>query len=212
MKILIIGKGKMGKLLKEYFEKEYDVLNIDTLSLPTLKHSYDYIIDFSHPDSLKKYKYLVSDKTKIIIGTTNFSKEEKDYLLFLSKMNPIVIDSNFSKGIDFIKRLLYVVNEMDYNITINEIHHQSKIDSPSGTTKDFISILSKITPQVNSFRKEEEFGIHEVVLSNENEILKFEHQILNKEVFCLGVKQSLLFLKDKESGLFTYKDVIDSGY
>ena len=212
MKILIIGKGKMGTLLKEFFEKEYQVFNIDTLSLPTLKNVFDYIIDFSHPASLKKYKYFVTDKTKIIIGTTNFSSEDKDYILFLSKMNPIVIDSNFSSGIDFIKRLLYVVNETKYDVTINETHHKNKIDAPSGTTKDFLSILNKKTPTVNSYRIDGENGIHEIVLSNECETLKFEHKVLSKEVFCLGVKKSLLFLKDKENGLFTFKDVIDYGY
>lgn len=212
MKILIIGKGKMGTLLKEFFEKEYQVFNIDTLSLPTMKNVFDYIIDFSHPASLKKYKNFVTDKTKIIIGTTNFSSEDKDYILFLSKMNPIVIDSNFSSGIDFIKRLLYVVNETKYDVTINETHHKNKLDTPSGTTKDFLSILNKKTPTVNSYRIDGENGIHEIVLSNEYETLKFEHKVLSKEVFCLGVKKSLLFLKDKENGLFTFKDVIDCGY
>ena len=211
MKILIIGKGKMGLCLKEYFEKEYEVLNIESSNYQLVKKTYDYIIDFSHPDSLNYYKYLLNDKTKVIIGTTNFTQNQKDYILFLSKMNPIVLDANFSNGIDFLNRLLTVINETKYDVTINETHNITKLDSPSGTTKHFLEILNKKTPLVNSLRKGDVFGIHEIVLESEGETLVFKHIVENRNLFCNGVKRSMMFLKDKENGLYTFKDVIDCG-
>ena len=47
----------------------------------------DYIIDFSHPDSIKHYKYFLNQKTKIIIGTTNFNEEQEEYLLMIKNAN-----------------------------------------------------------------------------------------------------------------------------
>ena len=98
MKILVIGKGTMGNLifnsLKERYKNDKKTI-IDNVSLDKdriIKKDYDYIIDFSHPDSIKHYKYFLNQKTKIIIGTTNFNEEQEEYLLFLSKMNPIVKD------------------------------------------------------------------------------------------------------------------------
>ena len=212
MRILIIGKGNMGKCLTEFFSNKYVVDNIDTINFPKISQTYDYIIDFSHPDSLKKYKYLLKDNTKVIIGTTNYSEGDKDYILFLSKMNPIVIDSNFSSGIDFIKRLLSVINETNYEIEINETHHLGKIDSPSGTTKDFVEILSKKNPKVISSRLDGARGTHEIVLRDNFETLKITHITENRNLFCEGVEKAINFLKDKESGLYTYKDVIDARY
>ena len=213
MKILVIGKGKIGSLiyqtLKNYYEgKKVIIDNVSFDKEKISKKDYDYIIDFSHPDSIKYYKGLLNQKTKIILGTTNFNEQQEEYLEFLSKMNPIVKDANFSKGILVLKEALNLMKNhlKDYGIEITETHHQSKIDTPSGTALDLQKVLQ--TEKVNSIRNDSFTSTHEVKFKNPFELVTINHCAIDKNVFIQGIIESIQFLNKQRNGLFTYKDVL----
>jgi len=215
MKILVIGKGTMGNLifisLKERYKNDKKTI-IDNVSLDKdriIKKDYDYIIDFSHPDSIKHYKYFLNQKTKIIIGTTNFNEEQEEYLLFLSKMNPIVKDVNFSKGLLMLKKFLNLNKELikEYHIELIETHHESKIDKPSGTAKSICKLIN--VDELVSIRNEDLNSSHLVKLSNEFEKIEINHVVYDKEIFMIGILESIAFLNKQKNGLFSYQDVIE---
>ena len=214
MKILVIGKGKMGNLIYEGLKEKYqndkkiyiDQISFDKEVCP--KKEYDYIIDFSHPDSINYYRNIVSQRTKIVIGTTGFSNQQNEFLEFLSKMNPIVKDVNFSKGLILLKEILFNIKNkiINYNILIEEKHHKSKVDSPSGTA----IVLSKILKGdlIKSVRDEDYINEHKIVLNNNFEQLEISHLVQDKKIYFKGIEESMDFLHNQKSGLFTYTDVL----
>lgn len=212
-KIIIIGTGKMGKIINNYF-KNYHPLMIDIRKITEKEENElenaDIILDFSHPDSIDYYKNINCKKHPIfIIGTTGFTSNEKIYTL--SEKFPIVYDSNFSLGITMIKSFIKSLSNNsllnNYEIKISEIHHQNKLDSPSGTLLSLKNLL-KQECKVDSKRFGDIKGIHTLMFENKKEKIVINHQIKNSDAFLEGIQSAINFLIFKQNGLYTMEKVI----
>ena len=77
----------------------------------------------------------------------------------------------------------------EFNSQINEIHHTSKIDSPSGTAikikEDIDSILKKDTP-IESKRIGLNKGTHEIIYESMSDTIKLSHTAKNRDSFAMG--------------------------
>ena len=51
-------------------------------------------------------------------------------------------------------------------------------------------------------------GEHEVIFAGEDEVVEFKHTAYSKNVFAKGAIEAAKFLKGKEPGLYTMKEVI----
>ncbi|MFC3878820.1 4-hydroxy-tetrahydrodipicolinate reductase [Algoriphagus namhaensis] len=146
MNILLLGYGKMGKLIGELGEQRGHQIaakiSIDnTQDLDSLDpKSIDVAIDFSQPESaISNIKWGLERGIPVISGTTGWldrwdeivtSVEENDGTFFYA--------SNFSIGVNVLFKvnqyLAKLMNEVsDYSVTVEEIHHTAKLDAPSGT-------------------------------------------------------------------------------
>ena len=80
-------------------------------------------------------------------------------------------------------------NSDEFDLRISEVHHTSKIDSPSGTAlkikKDIDSILKKDT-QIESKRIGSNNGTHEVIYESFSDLIKISHTAKNRDSFALG--------------------------
>jgi 4-hydroxy-tetrahydrodipicolinate reductase len=242
MKIVLIGYGKMGRLIEDIaLQKEHLIIAKINLSnsLSSLDENLirqaDICIDFSTPQSVLENVYkLASLKKNIVMGTTGWYEHLNDVKNVVQK-NQIgfLFSPNFSIGVHLFKNIVehaaQLMNEFeDYDVAGQEIHHNQKIDSPSGTAKNIVyTLLDKIkrktTPvydminrpiaphelHFTSIRCGSTPGTHTVIFDSPVDTITITHQARNREGFARGAIAAAEWLEGKK-GFFTLDDMIYS--
>src|SRR5262245_32976736 len=97
----------------------------------------DGLIDFTVPAATVAFSELTARAGRVhIIGTTGLTKED-DALIAAAAQRAVVVKSgNMSLGVNLMaalaKRIAQTLDE-DFDIEILEMHHNKKVDAPSGT-------------------------------------------------------------------------------
>ena len=146
MNILLLGYGKMGKIIGQIAESRGHQLagkiNLDNLSeLDSIDPGMvDVVIEFSQPESaVSNISWAIERGIPVVSGTTGWLEhrpiiekltEEKGGAFFYA--------SNFSIGVNIFFKvnefLAKLINETSgYEVALEEIHHTEKKDAPSGT-------------------------------------------------------------------------------
>lgn len=146
MNILILGYGKMGKIITSIAEErghtiigkitEENISDLEGLD----ESSIDVAIEFSQPEAaLTNIGWAIEKGIPVVSGTTGWlDKKPEIERLTLSKGGTFFYASNFSIGVNiFFKINRYLAKLMDeqpgYQIRMEEVHHTEKKDAPSGT-------------------------------------------------------------------------------
>jgi 4-hydroxy-tetrahydrodipicolinate reductase len=241
MKIALIGFGKMGKLIAQTaIEQGHEIVSIidknlenSTITLENLNNP-DVVIDFSDPESIMdNIKALAALKQNMIIGTTGWYEN-------LAEVKQLIEDAsigflyapNFSIGVNiFLKIVNYaasLINEFDdYDVGGFEMHHNQKLDSPSGTAKSVAEILldqierkesiiyDRVNSKINanevhyaSVRAGSNPGHHTVIFDSDEDAITLTHEARNRAGFAKGALKAALWLNGKK-GFYTIHDVIE---
>lgn len=198
MFLLIVGTGAMGKMVEECaaednaFDKIYMV---EPLKNNWPKEKADLIIDFSHHTAIKGiYEYVrsVGGGIPVIIGTTGQTEEDESIIGLLQKICPILRKTNFSRGVDTMLKLVDLCRDLmpQSDICVEEIHHNKKIDMPSGTAKTLCEILGKDYNQVASLRMGTVPGGHTVYFALDDEVVEITHTAFSKKIFAIGALEA----------------------
>lgn len=185
-------------------------------NLYVIKDDFDILIDFTKPDvSMEYLKFCVDNNKNIVIGTTGFSADHYSVMRDASRKIGIVYSANFSIGMNVMLKLLNMVTQVIGNtadINIVEIHHNKKIDIPSGTAlimQDvIIKTLSSSRVSIHSIRAGDEIGEHSALFSSIGENIKITHQACSRAIFVEGALRAAVWLKSK-IGLFNMWNVLD---
>ncbi|MCR4924659.1 MAG: 4-hydroxy-tetrahydrodipicolinate reductase [Clostridiales bacterium] len=202
-------------------------------SFSEVKEKPDVIIDFSHPSVLDNLlDYATKNSVPTVISTTGFSKEQIDKIHKASEEVAIFFSFNMSLGINLLSQLAKTATKIlgdNFDIEIVEMHHNQKIDAPSGTAlmlADAISEELKNKPRYEydrhskrSKREKNEIGIHavrggtivgehEIIFAGHDEVIKLSHSAASKEVFAVGSVNAAIFLADEKAGLYSMSDLI----
>lgn len=198
----LVGLGKNGVIVGTDLEAVIDA------------SSPEVMVDFTRPDvvyanAVKAIKKGVSP----VIGTTGLSDEAKAELAELSKANntPVFIAPNFAIGAVLMMLMAKQAAKYMPEVEIIELHHDKKLDAPSGTalqTAAMISEVRKAHVQGNPEETEKVAGargadvdgmrIHsvrlpgyvahqEVIFGGLGQTLTIRHDSLNRESFMPGV-------------------------
>ena len=146
MNILLLGYGKMGKIIGEIAESRghsiAGKINIDNREdLDKLDpKSIDVAIEFSQPEAaFENISWALQRQIPIVVGTTGWL-EKKAEVEEMTRANngSFFYASNFSIGVNIFFKvnefLSKLMNETDgYQVSVEEIHHTAKKDAPSGT-------------------------------------------------------------------------------
>jgi 4-hydroxy-tetrahydrodipicolinate reductase len=146
MNILILGYGKMGKIIGEIAESRGHTIvakiNIDNRDeLERLGNSkIDVAIEFSQPEAaVENITWAMDRGIPVVSGTTGWlSRKTEIEKLTLEKNGAFFYASNYSIGVNIFFKvnefLSKLMNETSgYKVSIEEIHHTEKKDAPSGT-------------------------------------------------------------------------------
>jgi 4-hydroxy-tetrahydrodipicolinate reductase len=209
MKVGLLGhQGKMGKVLTQELAKigwEVVSLSFDKKILKTELESCQVAIEFSSPKGLELL--LEEALIPLVLASTGLEKRLQEKIIEKSLNLPIFYTANYSLGLNKLMLLLKEASLDHSKASISETHHIHKKDAPSGTAimlKDFLHIQEPIV----SLREKEVFGEHEITYNLEGEKLIFTHVALGREVFAQGVLAAAEFIKLKDKGLFSMKDLL----
>src|SRR6185295_15360287 len=154
MNIALIGYGKMGKEIEQIALSRghkialiVDAHNASTFTIDELKKA-DVAIEFSTPDSALGNIYKCFEAgVPIVVGTTGWlDKLQEVKKTCQDKKQTLFYTSNYSIGVNLFfnlnKQLAKLMNaHKEYNVSMEEIHHVHKLDSPSGTA---ISLANQV--------------------------------------------------------------------
>lgn len=194
MFLLIVGTGAMGKIVRDCAENDEIFDRIEMVE-PTEKNwpkeKADLLIDFSHPAAVKDIYEYCRDRggnIPVVIGTTGQSSDEEEIIKLLGKICPIERKTNFSRGIEALNHLATEAEKLlvGCDIGIEEIHHNKKIDSPSGTAKTLCDILELPYEKATSQRLGTMFGQHKIYFALEDEMIEISHTAYSKKIFAIG--------------------------
>lgn len=250
MRILLCGaNGKMGKVVYECtanFENVTVAAGVDPYgendafplfrSFDEIDVQADVIIDFSHPAMLPSMlKYAVEKKIPAVVATTGIDEKGLQLIKEASEKIPVFFTANMSLGINLISELAKkaaAVLSPDFDIEIIEMHHNQKIDAPSGTAlllADEISSALQEEP-VYEFdrhskrmkRTKNEIGIssvrggtivgeHEIIFAGTDEVIKISHSAYSKKLFANGAINAAKYIVGAKSGMYSMKDILSEG-
>ncbi|MDR1848300.1 MAG: 4-hydroxy-tetrahydrodipicolinate reductase [Bacteroidales bacterium] len=219
MKVLILGYGKMGKMIERLaLQRGHSIGGrIDRVEdWQTFNGDCDVAIDFSQPSVVKdNIKRCFAANLPVVIGTTGWTKDYEEISRYcLENGKAMLYSSNFSIGVFLFNRISVMAAGIlaphkQYLPKLNETHHIHKLDKPSGTAITLAENLVSWYPnlEINSVREGEVFGIHEISYTSPCDIISIRHEATSREGFALGAVVAAEFILGK-TGVFTMNDII----
>ena len=219
-RIRIIVQGAAGRVGQEVVKavcQEPDMqlvgavdirVTLDPLSLPdgagTVPFSTDFAnaIDSCQPDvvvdftvakaSLPAVRIAAKNGVNMVIGTTGFSAQDLDEMKKLAEANEvgIVAASNFALGAVLMIHLAKIAGKFMDHVEIIELHHDRKLDAPSGTSVSTAramlsargrSFLPPAVPRPGLMAHQEVF------FGAPGQTLSIRHDTINRECYMPGV-------------------------
>jgi 4-hydroxy-tetrahydrodipicolinate reductase len=239
MKIALIGYGKMGKEIEQLaLAAGHDVIlkvdKNDNVSLPELSKA-DAAIEFSEPTAaFNNIMACFNANVPVVVGTTGWhDRLDEVTTICKEKKQALFYSSNFSVGVNIFfeinKKLASLMNERnEYNVEMEEVHHNEKKDAPSGTAitlangileqvkrkKKWKNILTDVTTPIEkdellirSYREGIVPGTHRVKYLSEVDEILIEHKAFSRKGFASGALLAAEWIKGKK-GVFTMSDLL----
>ena len=239
MKILLIGHGRMGRLIEQTALAAGDeivaVVDSGSLdSLQTLGKAADVVIDFSSPKALPAVaEYIRATGTALLSGTTGYTAEDLAVIASLGQFAPVMHSANYSVGVAVLRRVLEQISDVlkpDFDIEIVEAHHNQKADAPSGTAKLLLNAIDpnhELTPVygregicgkrdskeigVHAIRGGTVAGTHTVSFFGVDEELSFTHRATSRQIFVNGALHMAHKLHQLPKGQYQLQDILFGG-
>ena len=230
MRIILIGRGKMGTLIRETAAAAGDEIEA-VFGRDDLGRVADVVMDFSRPEALPEVaSYVRRTGTPLLSGTTGYTEAEKGSLFALGSAAPVLWSANYSLGVAVLARALQVIAPVlgpDFDIEITETHHSQKADAPSGTAK---LLLEAVDPQHRlrpvygregncGRREKDEVGIHAlrggtvagthtVHFFGPDEELELTHRAASRQIFVNGALHIARLLPGRPKGVYDLQKIL----
>lgn len=190
----------------------------------------DVVIDFSHHTAVTDVlRYAKANGCAAVIGTTGHTPEERQLIFDAAKEIPVFYSGNMSLGIAVLCRLAKQAAACfpDADIEIVEVHHNRKVDAPSGTAHMLFNAIKEVRPDavehcgrsgegkrtkeeigISSLRMGNVVGIHEVHICTETQTLTLRHEAATRAMLADGAADAARFMVGKGKGLYTMEDLL----
>jgi 4-hydroxy-tetrahydrodipicolinate reductase len=236
MKIAMIGYGKMGKAIEEIallrnnsMPLKIDINNQEIFTKENLQQC-DVAIEFTGPQSaVENITKCLEAGIPVLSGSTGWLQHWAAIKSKCETLNgALLYSSNYSIGVNIFfelnKKLAQLMsNQLDYDVSLEEIHHTQKKDAPSGTAitlaeqilenssrkKKWINDVAKYPNEISiiSKRIDPAPGTHVVKYSSAIDDIEIIHTAHNRTGFATGAVLAAEFLQNKK-GIFSMKDVL----
>jgi 4-hydroxy-tetrahydrodipicolinate reductase len=197
IKVAVAGAaGRMGETVCEAVMGAEDmelVARVDPLlgvTLGDVLDDADVVVDFTQPDTaLANALECVGAGVHVVIGTTGFDPGPL-YALEDPRAN-VLIAPNFAIGAVLMMRFAAEAARHMRSAEIIELHHDGKLDAPSGTAKRTAELMAAASggepPPIHSVRLPGIVANQEVILGDLAQTLTIRHDTIGRESFMPGV-------------------------
>jgi 4-hydroxy-tetrahydrodipicolinate reductase len=194
MKVLLLGRGgKVGSILAPALEQAAHEL-VDSADTA------EAAVDFTRPDAVEEnVRACLEAGLPCVIGTTGFDQERIAALARAHKL-PVFYAPNFAIGAVLMLRFAAEAAQLMPRAEIIELHHETKLDAPSGTAKATAAVLPEGTP-IHSVRLPGLVAHQEVIFGGPGQTLTIRHDASSREAFVPGVLLALERLRSLPPGL-----------
>src|SRR5271166_1160933 len=221
MLFLVLGKGKTGSLVAEVArERGHSVCALDitenlhasALTGPALA-GVDAVIDFTAPEAaVENMRAVLALGSRIVVGTTGWYAQLEEMKALAQKRNGgLLYGTNFSIGVQKLFRLTAELAKLEgYKFSIDETHHVTKLDAPSGTAITLKEIILGVRPGIDvpieSHRVGDAKGEHVVRATSDCDVIELRHDAHSRRGFALGAVRGAEWLAGK-SGAWEFREI-----
>lgn len=217
------------------------IAGLEPLGLAVLDHieaalaGAQAIIDFTAPAASVALARKAAERGLVhIIGTTGCSEEEDAAIRAAAKAGARIVKAgNFSLGINVLLGLVRQAAAAlpDFDIEIVEMHHNRKVDAPSGTALMLGEAaasgrgieLSSHSVRVRdghtgprqagtigfaTLRGGAVIGDHTMILAGDSERVEITHRAQDRAMFANGAVRAALWAREQRPGLYDMADVL----
>jgi 4-hydroxy-tetrahydrodipicolinate reductase len=196
----------------------------------------DVAIDFSLPEStLALVEAAEARGLALVIGTTGLDVAGEARIARAAERLAIVRAANFSIGVTLLLELVAEAAKKleGYEIDLLEVHHDRKIDAPSGTALALAraaaaargqdlqhtavyarhGITGKRDPLaigIQALRLGDCIGEHTVYFAGPGERIELAHRALSRDNFASGALRAARWVVGRAPGLYGMRDVLSS--
>ena len=225
MRILLLGHGRMGRLV-ESLAPEYggaiagviDEHSGDRAIADGRYGEVDVAIDFTLADAVaRNFPQLAARRINVVIGTTGWQSQEAEMREIAKNAGiGVLAAANFSLGMNVFQLAVeeasrHFAKHPEFGAWIHESHHAAKKDAPSGTALTLKKGMAHAGYQrpidMSSTRVGAVPGTHTVGFDGPSETIEFTHTVRDRAVFARGALVAAKWLVGKR-GWFSIRDVL----
>jgi 4-hydroxy-tetrahydrodipicolinate reductase len=222
MLLLVLGKGKTGSLVAQVArEHGHSVRVLDrenagasALTAPTLAQV-DVVVDFTTAEAaVENMRACLALGARIVVGTTGwYDRLDEMKALALRRNGGLLYGTNFSlSGQEMFKLTAEVARLKGYKFHIEETHHTSKRDTPSGTALTLKEIVLAAQPdadvEITSKREGDASGLHVLTARGASDLIEIRHESFDRRGFAEGAVLAAEWLNGKK-GAWAFREVFD---
>ena len=227
MRILLVGHGKMGRLV-ESLAPEHGCTVAGIVDPESPAHSgaiddprwsdVDVAIDFTTPDAaVKNVPALARRRINIVLGTTGWQAHEAALRKAIAEAGTgVVAAPNFSTGVVLFEAVvaeaarLFAAAE-PFGAFLHEAHHATKKDAPSGTALKLKRTMEQAgfsrPIDVSATRAGFIPGTHTIGFDGPSVSITLSHTARDRGAFARGALTAARWVKGRQ-GWFTMHDVL----
>lgn len=225
MRVLLLGHGRMGKLV-ESLAPDYGctVAGIvdDTSGAGAIAdgrfEAVDVAIDFTVADAVpRNLPQLAARGISVVIGTTGWQAHEAAMRAEAERASiGVLAAANFSLGLNLFQMFVEeaaarFAAQADYGAWVHELHHAAKKDAPSGTALQLRAAMERAgydrSIDMSSTRAGSIPGTHTVGFDGPSDTITLTHSVRDRAVFARGALEAAKWLRDRK-GWFTMRDML----
>jgi len=221
MKLLIVGYGKMGRMVEELAgEQGFDIAGRVDEGRPEWAPA-DVAIDFSTAEALLgNFNQYATRRLPVVIGTTGWNAHEGRLRADAERAGiGVVASANFSIGVNIFELVVAGAARMmaaqpQYGAWIHEQHHSAKRDAPSGT-----AILLRDAMTAAGFTRNIDMssaragmipGTHTIGFDSASDTIELTHRARDRRGFAGGALLAARWIQGR-TGWYSMQDVLSAG-
>ena len=193
MRVALLGAGgKVGSVLAPALEEAgHELVEL---------HEAEALVDFTRPDAvLANVMRALDAGVPCVVGTTGWDPSEVDTRARDAGL-PVFYAPNFAVGAVLMMRFAAEASKLLPRAEIVELHHETKRDAPSGTSKATADLMGGNVP-IHSVRLPGLVAHQEVILGGPGQTLTIRHDTISREAFAPGVLLALDKVRSLPAGV-----------
>ncbi len=184
---------------------------------PPFVTGFEVVIDFTAPEAVvQNMRACLATGTRMVIGTTGWYDKLADMRgLAERKGAGLLYGTNFSIGMQVVMQLAKQMGASlaaaGYRFSVEETHHVSKQDRPSGTAISLAEMVQRgagkeIAVPIEAIREGDAMGTHVLTAQTDSERIVLTHESMTRRGFAEGAVRAAEWLSQR-TGCYDFRDV-----